>query len=448
MDSAEPPFVTRAPVHWSGGRHAGTWLPCALTAMGSAFDIDAMAARVPALLFLASLLAACAQEAEVPVLGAREIESPAGPESGEPFLSADGDRVYLSWLERAEGGHDLQFADYQGGQWSQPRRIAWSDRFFVNWADFPSLAPGADGSLWAHWLERGEAGGYDYGVRVVRSADGGATWSAPWTPHDDASPTEHGFVASLPIEGAHGFVWLDGRRYAPGPGGEQATEEMTLYFRAMGADGPSGPETLVDARVCDCCQTDAALTAAGPVVVYRDRSPEEIRDIYMTRWVDGAWTEGKPVHADGWETGACPVNGPAVAAQGNDVAVAWFTAAEDVPRVKVAFSHDAGERFGEPVLVDAGNPSGRVDLLMRADGSVLVSWLERVGEDRADVLVRLISPNGRAGEPVTVSASSSERASGFPRIIATAEGNVLVAWTDVAGLAPTVRMAVVEVAAP
>jgi hypothetical protein len=207
-------------------------------------------------------------------------------------------------------------------------------------------------------------------------------------------------------------------------------------------------ETLVDARVCDCCQTDAAVTAAGPVVVYRDRSPDEIRDIYVTRWEGHSWSEGRPVYDDGWETGACPVNGPAVAARGERVAVAWFTAAGGEARVKLAFSRDSARSFGEPVIVDEGDPAGRVDLLMLEDGAVLVSWLERAGGEWADVRTRYVTPGGSMSESLSVSASSSERASGFPRIIGAPEGGALVAWTDVAGEAPRVRVAHVAVGTP
>ena len=407
--------------------------------------------RRPSLLalVLAGLSGACAAEAPSPRLSSREVSSPTGLDSGEPFLAASGDTVFLSWLERSQAGsHDLRFARFVGGEWSEPALIQRSDRFFVNWADFPTMTPGPDGALWAHWLERGAQGGYDYGIRITRSTDGGATWSEAWTPHEDGTPQEHGFVASVAVGGDLGFVWLDGRGFEPGSAGAPAREEMSLYFRAMGAAGPTGPETLVDERVCDCCQTDAAVTAAGPIVVYRDRSPEEIRDIYVARWVDGAWTEGRPVHADGWETGACPVNGPAVVADGERAAVGWFTAAEGVPRVKVAFSDDSARRFGEPAVVDDGNPAGRVDLLMLEDGSVLVSWLERTGGEWAEVRMRHVAADGRLGESLRVSASSAERASGFPRIVRAPGGDVLVAWTDVAGEAPRIRVARVDVAAP
>lgn len=374
------------------------------------------------------------------------ISSPAGEGSGEPFLTADDDGVLMSWLERStDGGHELRFARYDGAGWSEPRLIARSERFFVNWADFPSVTVGPQGSLWAHWLERGAEGGYDYGVRVVRSVDGGDTWSDAWTPHEDDSPTEHGFVSVAPTQGGMGFVWLDGRKYATGPDGSEPTEEMSLRYRAMGLDGVPGAETLIDDRVCDCCQTDAALTAAGPVAVYRDRSHDEIRDIYVTRLVDGAWTEGVPVHSDGWETGACPVNGPAVAARGSDVAVAWFTAAGDVPRVKVAFSSDHGDSFGEPVIVDGGSPAGRVDLLMTAAGSVLVSWLERTGGEAAEVMLSEVYADGYATKSVSLTTSSSARASGFPRMVETASGRILLAWTDAISSSSQVRTSEIEI---
>jgi hypothetical protein len=176
------------------------------------------------------------------------------------------------------------------------------------------------------------------------------------------------------------------------------------------------------------------------VVVYRDRTEEEIRDIYITRFEDGAWTEGRPVHADGWKIPACPVNGPAVATRDDDVAVAWFSAPDDVPAVHVAFSTDGGRRFGPAIRVDDGQPAGRVDVMMLGDGAALVSWLERTGGDRADVRLRRIGPDGAASEASTLTGSSAERASGFPRMISAPDGGVLVAWTDVADDEPRVRV--------
>jgi hypothetical protein len=125
--------------------------------------------------------------------------------------------------------------------------------------------------------------------------------------------------------------------------------------------------------------------------------------------------------------------------------VAWFTAAEGIPRVKAAFSRDAGETFGDPITVDDGDPSGRVDAVLLAGGGALVSWLERTGGEFAEVRVRYVAPDGRASASSSVSASSTERASGFPRMARASRDRVFVAWTDVGGPTPRVRVAMVDI---
>lgn len=399
---------------------------------------------------LASMIAACAMGDD----GARaglplSVDSPSGVGSGEPFLSPTVDGVVLSWLEEdPEGGHGLWMARLDAQGWGPRRAIAQGRPFFVNWADFPSVVTDAHGALWAHWLEREEGEGLAYGIRVTRSADGGASWSEPWTPHEDGTPTEHGFVSLFPFEEGVGLAWLDGRRYAEGPDGSAPTREMTVRFRSAVEGGPTRPESLVDARACDCCQTDVAVTSRGPVMVYRDRTENEVRDIYLTRWDGTAWSGPRAVHDDGWVIGGCPVNGPAVAADGERVAVAWFTAAGDVPKVHVAFSSDAGDSFGAPVRVDGGNPAGRVDLLLAEDGAAVVSWLERTGGDGAEVRVRRVGADATPGAEIAVTGSSAARASGFPRIapLPWEPTSMLVAWTDVSAEGgPQVKVARMEV---
>ena len=283
-----------------------------------------------------------------------------------------------------------------------------------------------------------------YGVRTAVSRDGGATWSAPWTPHEDATPTEHGFVSIWPeADGAWSLVWLDGRQYAEGPHGA-ATDEMTIRARTVAADGTPGPEAVLDHRACDCCQTDVAMTSRGPAVVYRDRTDGEIRDIYLSRRDGDAWTPGHPVHDDGWEIGGCPVNGPAMDAAGSDVVVAWFTGAREEPRVQVAFSGDDGDTFSPPVRVDDGRAVGRVDVVRLEGGDALVAWLEETDEG-AEIRLRRVSPAGEAGASWTMARTSAARASGFPQFVPLAGGGFLAAWTEIRDDAPSrVRVSVVE----
>ena len=119
--------------------------------------------------------------------------------------------------------------------------------------------------------------------------------------------------------------------------------------------------------------------------------------------------------------------------QGATVAVAWFTAAQDKPRVLASTSAEAGHRFLMPNTVnDAERPLGRVDSVLLRDGSHWVSWLEASGAIR----LRRISPSGSAGIGVTLPGGTGEasRAGGFPRIALVKDydsspGQVLVART-------------------
>ena len=93
----------------------------------------------------------------------------------------------------------------------------------------------------------------------------------------------------------------------------------------------------------DCC--NARELFAFHLETLRDRSGAEIRDISISRRVGTEWTAPRRVHVDNWEIPACPVNGPRADAIGNTLGVAWFTAANNFPEVKVIFSTDGGRSF-------------------------------------------------------------------------------------------------------
>jgi hypothetical protein len=203
----------------------------------------------------------------------------------------------------------------------------------------------------------------------------------------------------------------------------------TVGIARFGKSGREIDRTIVDRDACSCCSTDIAETARGPIAVYRDREPDEIRDISIVRHVNGRWTSPAPVHRDGWVINGCPTNGPAIAAAGTTVAVAWFTAANDQPRVNVAFSADAGATFSSPVRVDDGNPVGWPDVVMMEDGRVVVSWLERGAAGKGWLRVREVSPTGRQTAH-TIATASSGRTTGIPMMARLPGGDLLLAWRD------------------
>jgi len=385
----------------------------------------------------ALLMAAGRQAPDSPFTGpfvTRESPAPAG--SAEPNLAVGPDgTVWLSWLERrAEGGHRFRLSSLGSDGWSEPSTVAEGDRFFANWADFPSVFVTRSGTIAAHWLERDGEGTYAYGVRV-RTSKNGRQWTDTVVPHGDRSPAEHGFAAfyDSPAAGL-GLVWLDGRETGGGGGGA-----MTLRSASI-VEGRAVDERLIDARVCDCCQTAAASTDEGVIVAYRDRSEDEIRDMSVVRYSDGGWTVPNTIHADNWKINACPVNGPAIAARGSNVAVAWFTAAGGTTRTRLAFSADGGVTFGPPIEIGAGATMGRLSLVMPSDDRVLVSSLERRGDGGA-LVIREIDRSGRMSAPVVAAAMGTERASGFARTVLDGRGRLFVAWTDTTAGPSRVRVA-------
>jgi hypothetical protein len=370
-----------------------------------------------------------------------QLPSPAPPGSSGPHLTTDArGRVFLSWLETREpGGHRLRVARLDGSAWTEAATIAEGTNFLANWADVPAVFVAPDGTMAAHWLERG-AERSSYGIRLSTSADSGRTWTAPVIPHRDSASGEHGFVSFFAHGSSFGLVWLDGRELAVRPGlADQAQRSMTLRATTF-AGGKQAAEVVVDPRVCECCPTSAARTSDGAIVAYRDRSDDEVRDIAVARFSGGAWSAPAIVHRDQWQINGCPVNGPAVAAIDSTVAVAWFTIAGGTPHTYVAFSSDGGREFGAPVRVDVDATLGRLAIAMPDPSRVIVTSLERSAAG-PQIAARAIGRDGRASAPVVVTSTSADRQSGFARAVVSGR-RLIVAWTEFRAASPTsVRVA-------
>ena len=371
---------------------------------------------------------------------------PAPPGSAQPNLTAvpDGGLV-LSWIERrAEGGHRLVFARRSAVEagWSPSKVVDEGDDWFVNWADFPAVQAQRDGSLWAHTLVKNGKATYAYDVRLLRSGDGGDTWIATEPVHTDGTPTEHGFVSLWPFyRDGLGVAWLDGRHTQGGHdhGGHGGGGAMTLRAATYGADGRKVRDDQIDARTCDCCQTDAAASADGQLLAYRGRTPGEIRDIAVARFDGKDWYPPVTVHADGWVMPACPVNGPAIAARGRQAWVAWYTGAGGTPSIRLAASGDSGRSFGPMKEIARGDAQhGRVDLAADA-GGVWVSWLQEAGGRQSLWLARYRHDLAEEHFRLKVADITGRgRGTGFPRL-QLGDGSAWLVWTEIVSGQPRLR---------
>lgn len=384
----------------------------------------------------------------------KEINNPV-KKGGEPnlFTSQSG-KVYMSWVEYIDSTTDaLLFTQLIDNQWTAPKEVARGNNWFVNWADFPSVVTykNNDQYLAAHWLQKRADGTYDYDIYVSQSKDGGNTWYSPFIIHSDGIAAEHGFVTLLPTDDNKIFAtWLDGRNtkidktenhdnhddHGHGHGGGA----MTLRTASFDINGKISDEAELDNRICDCCQTTATFVNGNPIVAYRDRSEEEIRDIFFTKKTNGKWSTPKAVHQDNWKIAGCPVNGPFIASAKNQTAIVWYTAAKE-PTVNIAFFNPKENAFDTPIRIDDGKPLGRVGIVMLENISY-VTWIEEIKDDAAIRLTK-VSREGKQGNSFTIAETAASRSSGFPQI-EFSNNQFIFAWTVEEENSSTIKTAYID----
>ncbi|MEL7296288.1 MAG: hypothetical protein AAGJ86_01435 [Pseudomonadota bacterium] len=364
-----------------------------------------------------------------------ELKSPAAAHSALPHLAvSESGAVVLSWVETQEDSAALKFSVLNDSSWSPARVIASGDDWFINWADFPSVQPFGERGLAAHWLVKKPGSTYSYDIAMAFSTDGGQQWSIPITPHRDGTPTEHGFVSLYPTDDGVGAIWLDGRETGGGHDHDQnhaaASGSMTLRHAHIASDGALSEESVIDSRVCDCCQTDITLIDGEPLAVYRDRSDTEIRDTFYNARRDGRWQTGRPVNDEQWMIDGCPVNGPAVDSRAQQVAVAWYTEASGSASVRTSQSSDGGQQFAHATILDDANPIGRVDVAHLPNNAYLVSWIGRTDAGDTALLAQRVDYDGTRSARRVIAPMDAARRSGFPQLIVH-DGSAVVAWTNI-----------------
>ena len=344
--------------------------------------------------------------------------NPAAPGSLQPNWSAtpDGGTV-LNWIEPSkDGAYSLRYAVRRGDKWSEPVTIAAHRHFFRHPAEVPEVMAMTGGHWMAHWVENQESSEAEF-VYVSTSTDG-THWTPPLMAHRDHSPVQHGLVSMAENTGGGASIfWLEALKGEDGP--------VYLMRTVVDASGKEVNEERLDDDVCACCPTAVAKTTKGLVVAYRDHTPKDIRDIAVLRFENGRWSTSKIVYDDNWQIDACPINAASIAARGDRVAIAWYTAARNSPQVKIVFSTDGGATLSKPVVVSTGHALGYASVVLDDNGNAAVSWLEQ-GSGGTRVLVRAVSSAGAAG-PVLEIGKGEKSALGYPKLVRSGK-DTSIAW--------------------
>jgi hypothetical protein len=347
--------------------------------------------------------------------------------NAQPSLVSNNGSLSLTWISTdKEMNASLNFRQFKDEEWTTLQTLAIGSDWFVNWADFPTHAVSGDQVL-TSYLKKSASGTYTYDVYLNLQKLSGEKIKEDFILNTDGFKAEHGFVSIVANDNEGFFItWLDGRNTV-----EKAEDgdhkPMTIRFAEITNAGDLINEIELDSSVCDCCQTSITNTDKGPLVVYRDRSDKEVRDIYVIRNIDNVWETPVPVHNDEWVIYGCPVNGPKVVSNSNNLAVSWFTVSDGKPTVNISFSEFYGSSFGNPIKINDYDAIGRVDVAFLNEEEVLVSYME--GDDDGTYLrIKKVSIEGKVSEPITISKIDSGRNTGVPQL-EILDNEIFIVWT-------------------
>ena len=358
--------------------------------------------------------------------------------NAQPSLVSGEGSLSLSWISSNDGKKSsLNFSQFKEGKWVNTQTMATGSNWFVNWADFPAHAIN-ENLILSSYLKKSDSGTYTYDVILSLQKLSGEKVKEDFLLHNDGVKAEHGFVSIIPNDNQGFFItWLDGRNTVDNDL-DGYHKPMTIRFAEITNKGDIIDESELDSATCDCCQTSIAVTNKGPVVVYRDRSDKEVRDIYIARKINGIWGVPTPIHNDGWEINGCPVNGPKVASNSNNLAVSWFTVSNEKPTVNLSFSKSNGASFGTPIKINDDDPIGRVDVAFLNPQEVLVSYIE--GDDVGTYLrIKKVSIDGKVSAPITISKIDGGRNSGVPQL-EILDNDAFIVWTVFEGKKNQLKM--------
>ncbi len=369
------------------------------------------------------------------------LQNPSMEDGSLPKLFSNGNDLFLTWVSKRDSLSTLNYSKFTNGTWLPSEEILSGTDWFVNWADFPQIAEN-NGNVLTSFLQKSANGKYTYDVKLNLYNDSTKTWKKNFSLHTDGTASEHGFVSIQPYGKDAFFIsWLDGRNTIGGheDHAEHGAGAMTLRGAFVSFSGEIINEMEFDDRVCDCCNTASTVYDGNVVVAYRDRTENEIRDISIITGNIHTWNEPRTIGSDQWQIAGCPVNGPAIDSFDKSFAIAWFSGVGDEGKVQIVFM---GDTQIEPIRIDAGNATGRVDVVMISETEAVVLWMEPQGSDEVIQLVKVDS-KGQKSNAITISKTSPERASGFPQLEKVGT-TLYVAWTVTSEAHSKIQMASVS----
>jgi hypothetical protein len=222
----------------------------------------------------------------------------------------------------------IQTSKDHGKSWDTPTLLdTGSDKIAADGENRPKIAFGTQGQAVIAYTQP-LAKPYTGAIRMLRSGDGGKSFSAPFTVHRDRQVITHRFESlGFDRNGVLHTVWIDKRDLTAAGGGKKSGYVGAALYRNESRDGGAsfGPDIKLADHSCECCRIALAPTPDGRLAaLWRHVFAPNIRDhAFAILGADPAVVSRASF--DGWPLDACPHHGPGLAAarQGGYHAV-WF----------------------------------------------------------------------------------------------------------------------------
>lgn len=290
------------------------------------------------------------------------------------------------WVTGVEHGRLFVQRRPDGGEW-EPRRQPdnGGETVATNGDNRPKLAFGPRGQLVLSYT-RPLARPYTGEIRMLRSDDGGRSFSAPFTVHQDRQVITHRFESILfDARGDLYTFWIDKRdaeRAWAAHGGDQSSYDGAAIYYNVSSDGGKtfGADTKLADYSCECCRIAvAAEPGQGVAALWRHVFPGSVRDHAFAKVGTGTPSSLQRASADGWVVKACPHHGPGLAPDpaGGYHAV-WFGERDGRQRARYARLASDGSPQGQVVEL----PDERADHadVAVAGQRVAIAWRSFDGE--------------------------------------------------------------------
>lgn len=268
--------------------------------------------------------------------------------------------------------------------WSAPRVLdTGGDAIAADGENRPKLAFGPHGWVVISYTQPLDKP-YTGMIRMLRSSDGGQTFSKPFTVHADRQEITHRFESiAFDADGVLHAFWIDKRDMELAPKvGKKSSYQGAAIYRNTSSDGgvTFGPDIKLADHSCECCRIALARGPDGHLrALWRHVFEPNIRDHAFAAITDET-SSTPPVRAsfDDWHIDACPHHGPglAMAADGGYHAV-WFgirrAGHDDIAAVRYARLRPDGSPLAESVRALPDERAEHADVLAYGN-RVAVVW--------------------------------------------------------------------------